>query len=102
MANGEIYNYIELKRQLPGAVFTTQSDCELPLHLYRRYGLDFTRHLRGMYAVALHDPGAGRLVLARDPFGIAVPVDQRFGLAYLRGIRHAGRRLCNGGHGTDA
>jgi asparagine synthase (glutamine-hydrolysing) len=70
MANGEIYNYIELKRQLPGAVFTTQSDCELPLHLYRRYGLDFTRHLRGMYAVALHDPGARRLVLARDPFGI--------------------------------
>src|SRR5579875_3054768 len=43
---------------------------EPPLHLYRRHGLDFALHLRGMYALALHDPAAGRLVLARDPFGI--------------------------------
>jgi asparagine synthase (glutamine-hydrolysing) len=70
IANAEIYNYIELKAALPDAVFATASDCELPLHLYRRYGLDFARHLRGMYALALHDPAAGRLVLARDPFGI--------------------------------
>jgi asparagine synthase (glutamine-hydrolysing) len=73
IANGEIYNYIELREESRGArpiVCSTQSDCELPLHLYRRYGLDFTQHLRGMYAVALHDPGGGRLVLARDPFGI--------------------------------
>ena len=70
MANGEIYNYRELHAQVPNAVFATSSDCELPLHLYRRFGLDFPRHLRGMYAVALHDPAAGRLVLARDPFGI--------------------------------
>lgn len=70
IANAEIYNYIELRRDLPDVAFATQSDCELPLHLYRRHGLDFTRFLRGMYAIALHDPGAGRLVLARDPFGI--------------------------------
>jgi asparagine synthase (glutamine-hydrolysing) len=70
VANAEIYNYIELRAALPEVSFTTQSDCELPLHLYRRHGLDFTRHLRGMYAIALHDPAAGRLVLARDPFGI--------------------------------
>jgi asparagine synthase (glutamine-hydrolysing) len=70
IANAEIYNYIELRRDLPDIAFSTQSDCELPLHLYRRHGLDFTRHLRGMYAIALHDPAAGRLVLARDPFGI--------------------------------
>jgi asparagine synthase (glutamine-hydrolysing) len=73
VANGEIYNYLELRTALgcgrPTA-FSTQSDCEPPLHLYRLYGLDFTAHLRGMYAIALHDPGAGRLVLARDPFGI--------------------------------
>ena len=55
---------------LPDAPLATHSDCELPLHLYRKYGLDFARHLRGMYALALHDPAAGRLVLARDPFGI--------------------------------
>jgi asparagine synthase (glutamine-hydrolysing) len=70
IANAEIYNYVELRRDLAGVDFATQSDCELPLHLYRRHGLDFTRHLRGMYAIALHDPAAGRLVLARDPFGI--------------------------------
>jgi asparagine synthase (glutamine-hydrolysing) len=74
IANAEIYNYLELRDELRGGarpvMFSTQSDCELPLHLYRRHGLDFTRHLRGMYALALHDPGARRLVLARDPFGI--------------------------------
>src|SRR2546430_1611475 len=73
IANGEIYNYIELRGELgcgrPAAV-STESDCELPLHLYRRYGLDFTAHLRGMYAIALHDPAAGHLILVRDPFGI--------------------------------
>jgi len=73
IANGEIYNYIELRNELGcgrAEVFSTQSDCELPLHLYRRYGLEFTAHLRGMYAIALHDPAAGRLVLTRDAFGI--------------------------------
>ncbi|MGH7033349.1 MAG: asparagine synthase (glutamine-hydrolyzing), partial [Stellaceae bacterium] len=70
MANGEIYNYRELHGEVPQAVFATGSDCELPLHLYRKFGLDFPRHLRGMYAIALHDPAAGRLVLTRDPFGI--------------------------------
>jgi len=70
VANGEIYNYIELRSEMPGIVFSTASDCEPPLRLYRRYGLDFTAHLRGMYAIALHDPQAHRLVLARDSFGI--------------------------------
>jgi asparagine synthase (glutamine-hydrolysing) len=73
IANGEIYNYIELRAALDcggPTAFSTQSDCEPPLHLYRRHGLDFTTHLRGMYAIALHDPGGGRLILTRDPFGI--------------------------------
>jgi asparagine synthase (glutamine-hydrolysing) len=73
IANGEIYNYIELRAQLGrlyATAFSTEGDCEAPLHLYRRYGLDFTAHLRGMYAIALHDPAAGQLILARDPFGI--------------------------------
>jgi asparagine synthase (glutamine-hydrolysing) len=68
--NGEIYNYVELRASLAGAAFATSSDCEPPLHLYRRHGLDFPAQLRGMYAIALHDPAAGRLVLTRDPFGI--------------------------------
>jgi asparagine synthase (glutamine-hydrolysing) len=74
IANAEIYNYLELREKLSRSArpiaFSTQSDCETPLHLYRRYGLDFTQHLRGMYAIALHDPAARRLVLTRDPFGI--------------------------------
>src|SRR5579875_2175788 len=51
MANGEIYNYIELRRALRDVAFATSSDCEPPLHLYRRYGLDFPAYLRGMYAI---------------------------------------------------
>ena len=68
--NGEIYNYIELKEQMPGTAFATGSDCELPLHLYLEQGQEFTKSLRGMYALAVHDLVADRLVLARDPFGI--------------------------------
>ena len=70
VANGEIYNYLELRQAMPEAAFATASDCEPPLHLYRQYGIDFARHLRGMYAIALHDVQRDRLVLARDPFGI--------------------------------
>ncbi|MEX2614891.1 MAG: asparagine synthase (glutamine-hydrolyzing) [Alphaproteobacteria bacterium] len=70
VANAEIYNYIELRAGLDNAAFSTGSDCEPPLHLYRRDGVDFANALRGMYAIAIHDPGEGRLVLARDPFGI--------------------------------
>ncbi len=70
VANAEIYNYLELRRELGEENFATRSDCEPALHLYAREGLDFCRRLRGMYALAIHDPVAGRLVLARDPFGI--------------------------------
>lgn len=70
VANGEIYNYLELRDSLGTKDFATHSDCEPPLHLYRRYGLDFVDHLRGMYAIALYDPIEGQLVLSRDPFGI--------------------------------
>ena len=70
IANGEIYNAAELRRELPDIAFAGGSDCEPALHLYRRHGLGFTRWLRGMYALALHDPVSGSLILARDPFGI--------------------------------
>jgi len=70
IANGEIYNYIELKAALPEVRFATGSDSEPPLHLYAREGIGFTKRLRGMYALAIHDPAQGRVVLARDPFGI--------------------------------
>ncbi len=70
IGNGEIYNYVELRAELTDAKFATQSDCEPPLLLFRQHGLDFVNRLRGMYALAIHDPRSGRLVLARDPFGI--------------------------------
>ena len=70
VANGEIYNYLELRQAMPDVAFATGSDCEPPLYLYRQYGVDFAEHLRGMYAIALHDHRRDRLVLARDPFGI--------------------------------
>ncbi len=70
IANAEIYNYVELKRDNPQFSYATESDCEVALHLYRRDGARFTEALRGMYALAIHDPSARRLVLSRDPFGI--------------------------------
>ncbi|MBT5416298.1 MAG: asparagine synthetase B, partial [Rhodospirillaceae bacterium] len=70
VANGEIYNYVELREDMPDTAFATASDCEPPLHLFRREGMAFLDRLRGMYTIALHDPVDGRLLLARDPFGI--------------------------------
>ncbi len=70
IANAEIYNYRELRAALSGFAFTTASDCEPPLYLWQQHGIAFTEHLRGMYAIALHDRAKGLLALARDPFGI--------------------------------
>jgi asparagine synthase (glutamine-hydrolysing) len=70
--NGEIYNYRKLRKELQakGYRFTTQSDTEVLLHLYREYGDGMVHHLRGMYAFALWDAGKRGLFIARDPFGI--------------------------------
>ena len=70
VANGEIYNYLELKGDFPTTHFKTHSDCEVPLATYVRDGADFAKPLRGMYAIALHDARDHALYLARDPFGI--------------------------------
>ena len=70
VANAEIYNYLELSEIFKKEKFKTKSDCECILHLYNTYGLNFTKFLRGMYALAIHDLEKNLLVLARDPFGI--------------------------------
>ena len=70
VANGEIYNYQGLRQTFGYARFRTRSDCEPPLMLYADMAEEGLDQLRGMYALALHDAPRGRLLLARDPFGI--------------------------------
>lgn len=70
VANGEIYNYVELRRQFAPDAFRTASDSEVALLTYRRDGENFAARLRGMYAIALHDSRNRVLYLSRDPFGI--------------------------------
>jgi asparagine synthase (glutamine-hydrolysing) len=69
--NGEIYNYLELRRALgEGWRFRSRSDTECILATYDRYGDAALDHLRGMFAFALWDDRRRRLLCARDRFGI--------------------------------
>ena len=70
--NGEIYNYRALRAELieQGTVFVGDSDTEVVLHLYARYGADMLKKLRGMFALAIWDAHARTMFLARDPLGI--------------------------------
>ncbi len=70
VANAEIYNDPDLRRDMAGTPFRTRSDCEPAVFLAEQAGEGFADRLRGMYAIAAHDPRTGRLFLARDPFGI--------------------------------
>ncbi len=69
--NGETYNFPELKRELAarGFSFGTRSDTEVVLAAYAGFGETFLEKLDAMYALALWDRDAEKLILARDPFG---------------------------------
>ena len=70
--NGEIYNYLEVKQELEGYGhrFRTNSDTEVIVHGYKKWGLEVFSHLNGMFGLAIWDVRLKRLVLARDAFGI--------------------------------
>jgi asparagine synthase (glutamine-hydrolysing) len=72
VANGEIYNFRELQRQLEGLGHTFRSrgsDIEVLVHAYEEWGEEFLTRLRGMFALALWDGRTRTLVAARDRAG---------------------------------
>lgn len=70
--NGEIYNHRELASELEGHdhKIRTTCDTEVIAHAYEEWGSDLFDHLRGMFAVIVHDRCSGRTLLARDPAGV--------------------------------
>ena len=70
--NGEVYNYVELKRELEGMgeSFQGSSDTEVILAAYRRWGASALHRFNGMFAFAIWDPEKRQLFCARDRFGV--------------------------------
>lgn len=70
--NGEVYNYIELKKELlsKGAIFKTDSDTEVIIEAYREYGENCFNKFNGMWSFALYDIEQQQVILCRDRFGI--------------------------------
>lgn len=69
--NGEIYNFLQLREELidKGNVFKSNTDTEVIIYLYREYGTDCLKYLRGMFAFAIWDKRESTLFLARDRIG---------------------------------
>ena len=70
--NGEIYNYLELRKYLisKGHIFKTKSDTEVIIHAYEEFGEEFPNKLNGIFAFAIWDSKKNILFLARDHFGV--------------------------------
>jgi asparagine synthase (glutamine-hydrolysing) len=72
--NGEIYNFLDLKKELEGFghTFLNRSDTEVIVHGYKQWGTDVLKHLNGMFGLAIWDKKKQRLILARDRMGIKI------------------------------
>lgn len=70
--NGEIYNYLEIRSELEklGCRFTSDSDTEVLLAAYSKWGPDCLEKFNGMFAFALYDKKQNKIFIARDRFGI--------------------------------
>lgn len=70
--NGEIFNFIELKKDLEkkGMSFKTNSDTEVILKLYEQFDENFVSYLRGMFAICIYDQKKNKIIIIRDRFGI--------------------------------
>jgi len=68
--NGEVYNYKEIRAEIPDYPFKTQSDTEVVLAAYHTWGIDCLHKFRGMFAFALYDGNNQQVYLVRDPVGI--------------------------------
>ena len=68
--NGEIYNYLEIKKKLEQKhKFTTSSDTEVLLTAYKEWGIDFVKKLEGMWSFVIFDRNKNEIILSRDRFG---------------------------------
>ena len=69
--NGEIYNYIELRKELSKRfTFRSKTDTEVLINAYRNWGINCLNHLNGMFAFAIYDRKHKSFFIARDRFGI--------------------------------
>lgn len=69
--NGEVYNYIELRRELSSKYdFKSRTDSEVILYSYMEWGTECLKRFNGMFAFAVYDTKKERLFLARDRFGV--------------------------------
>ena len=69
--NGEIYNYVELKaNELQGVSFQTESDTEVILELFQKYGIECLPKLKGMFAFVLHNIETAETYVVRDRYGM--------------------------------
>src|SRR3954467_14964098 len=92
--NGEIYNHEQLRAELEarGHRFATRCDTEVLVHAYEEHGEAFLERLRGMFALAIWDGRARRLLLARDRYGIKPLYWRAGGGGQAPGVARRGRR----------